>query len=284
MRDISTPIMNTKKQILLTLLVATLAGATASHAEELTAKDEFCSRSWDDFQTRSQETYNHVGFDNSNGGLFNFALCLWHSRFQRNASYLAVFRPELQKPTANEASKLIDQIYSKKKVVEIPGYSNLQEFSTDFAPEIKKRLKESQKFDGLVRQTWINTLTGKTETDPEKLKATLDDIYNEVMNLKRITYLKLKYTKFDIHAWLVVKMTVLPSPDEGYELDIIDSNFSGEILKRTYRMGDKSLDLGYEIGNQAAHLVPYVERQDEFKEYTKNIVKYCSGAKYHVIE
>jgi hypothetical protein len=112
------------------------------------SKEEFCQLTSDPLALKALafDEANRLPFEN-HGGMGNVGTCWWHSRFQRQALYLTVFRPDLPAPSKSEVAILLRDIVSKKKVVEIPGYSNLSAFAKDFAFEIQKALTRWQRSD-----------------------------------------------------------------------------------------------------------------------------------------
>lgn len=141
-------------------------------------KDNFCSNqpSKNDLVLES----NHLSFTNS-GGLFNGGVCWWHSRFTRNALYLVSWHPERSKPTLKEAEKLIKKIHRGLGKVDIPGFSNLHSFSEAYAPLIKYELEKWQITDGLLKNKWIDGLTGTPWMPASWLSKYMDFLYETSM-------------------------------------------------------------------------------------------------------
>ncbi|MGK5087603.1 hypothetical protein WDW86_08600 [Bdellovibrionota bacterium FG-2] len=125
------------------------------------AADPFCARTLNDIKQAAQDPAMRLSFSNQ-GGAFSSGVCWWLSRFQRAALYLARFYPELPKPTADEARKLIRRLAQMNEVVEIPGYRNIFDFSCDFSTLIQRRLERWQILDGIFRFAWIEGIRGKS--------------------------------------------------------------------------------------------------------------------------
>jgi hypothetical protein len=86
---------------------------------------------------------NLMSFTN-HGGLANGGVCWWHSRFQRNALYLTLYKPDLPKPNDEETRDIVAAIRAGDAVVEIPGYKNFAEFSKDKEAAIQRELEKWQ--------------------------------------------------------------------------------------------------------------------------------------------
>ena len=229
--------------------------------------NEFCleAGNLDNFKQIASEADNRLSFKNA-GGIFGEGVCWWHSRFQRSATYLSVFRPDLSKPTLAQARDIIHTIIHNNYVVEIPGYANLADFSTDFHEEIQKALNRWQLRDATLRFAWVRGLWNSPYGDAAKLQAIMEKLDEQVEKDSRITYLKLQLKGIPSHAWLVIGMEEIPS---GYELQIIDSNFP-ELVHYKYTYGDTSFSYG-----KYGKFFPYVEQTKDFTKITTAIHNYC---------
>ena len=140
-----------KCKFLLSFFVAlsfnAVAGLTPSQS-----KDQFCAdRSESSFnKTLLQNELNMMGFANE-GGIANGGVCWWHSRFQRNATYLTIYKPSEKKPSKEQAKNIITKIKLAKEVVIIPGFRNFSEFTSTYQSEIQSELNKWQKLDGVVK-------------------------------------------------------------------------------------------------------------------------------------
>jgi len=158
-------------------------------------------------------------------------------------------------------------------MIEIPGFQNLEEFSTAHEDLITKCLGNWQLFDGAVLFSWINALAGKHNVSPEKLRQLMDEIYEEVHDKNRIAYVKLAIPGPDAHAWLIPHMRAdhdddkQPSRITGYTFTLLDSNEPCWLNKLTYREGMTCLP-----GSRAC--VPYLQRSGDFERYRKAIEAY----------
>ena len=251
------------------LIAFSLISASSMAARPSTNEAKFCQdRSTQEFAKElTRNSSNLMAFRN-HGGLANGGVCWWHSRFQRNALYLTIFKPELAKPTEDEARDIIKQIRAAKNIVTIPGYSNFREFTYDFEALVQRELEKWQKGDGFIRMAWTKGLAGKSEVEADKLKANMDAIYEEVELKKNIAYNKLQIPGIDAHAWLVVKMI---KRENGYDLTVLDSNFPNMTETYNYREGDTYLNY-----HGIFKFVPYLERTNEMEQINNVINKFCN--------
>lgn len=236
------------------------------------SKESFCNRfnTENTLQTFSNEENNLLTFKN-NGGLFNGGVCWWHSKFQRNLFYLAIFKPELPIPTNAEAKTLIRKIRLGNQIVIIPGLNNVAEFSSAYKNYIQHELEAWQVYDGVVLGRWLDGLQGKTHIRPELLKTMMDKLYNYVEVKKQIAYQKLQIKGITSHAWLVVSMKTMPS---GYELEVIDSNHPSATSIYSYKFGDDSFFIkGY------GYFVPYLEYTREAENLMRVGKSFCQEDK-----
>ncbi|MGZ3790131.1 MAG: hypothetical protein ACXVLQ_16480 [Bacteriovorax sp.] len=253
------------------LALAILACSSMAFAQGPSFSEErFCQDRKDESFVKdlTMDGSNLMSFTNR-GGIANGGVCWWHSRFQRNALYLTIYKPELSKPSKEEARELVKQIRNAKNVVVIPGYRNFSEFSYENRDLIQKELEKWQKGDGVIRFAWVDGLEGSAKVTSQKMKELMDQIYEEVEIKKNIAFNKLQIPGIESHAWLVVHMEKVLG---GYNLEIIDSNVASETEIYRYREGDTSINYhGY------FHFTPYLERTKEMEKINEVIAKYCSS-------
>ncbi len=248
------------KFIFLLILISRLV-----NAGELDPAKEFCSRTLDGHRDHINLIQNRMFFEN-HGGLFNGGVCWWHSRFQRAAEYLVVFKPDQKMLDEFEAETVIQKLVQLNQVVDIPGYQSLYDFSRDYEKQIQKALNDWEIRDGFIRQAWIRGLAGKTSVSAEKLKNIMDQTFDSVENHHWITFLKLQLKGITAHAWLV---TNIEKNADGYTLTYIDSNRPHLILSYKYNFGDTSFK-GY-----GGIFVPYLEFNKELGQISKAKYDYC---------
>lgn len=229
------------------------------------SKEEFCARVSDPayFKRLILDRGNRLAFSNY-GGFANGGVCWWHSRLTRRATYLTVYRPDLPKPTKKQVLEIFDAYFWNNRVVEVPGYRNLQEFSNDWEDVLHKKLEDWQALAGTIGFEWIGGLSGSTKVSAKKLKKDMDKLFEEVRTKNKIVYQKLQMPGIPVHAWLVVDMK---KTSDGYVLRVIDSNYHSAV------------DVSYRIGNQClyayGHLVPYTEFQGEWDKSRAAQKRYC---------
>ncbi len=252
--------------ILLTL--GALAASQATHAA--TVKQKFCQQRQDKDFVRNQMMTNigaHMAFRNG-GGLMNGGVCWWHSRFHRKALYLGLFRPDLAKPSEDKIKEIIKDIRKGKNVVEIPGYRNLRQFSSDNDYLIQAELERWQRTDGFINQQWVIGLLGTTKRSDGGMQRMADKLYERVVGQGDVTYQKLQIKGIDAHAWLVVHMV---KKKNGYRIFVVDSNYPGELKHVDYEYGDNTLIFNRYYGEFA----PYSGRFAELKKVKRVIKSFC---------
>lgn len=234
---------------------------------EAAAHERFCSERVVDehaLQRFLRNSDNRLAFTNG-GGLMGGGVCWWHSRFTRNAAYLVQFRPDLPAETDAKAIKrMVTDIRKGKKVVVVPGFRNLREFSTAYIDEIQSKLEGWQKHDGFIEQAWITGLSGSTEVTAEDLGKKMDDLY-ALVGEGDVVYQRLQLPGIASHAWLVVDMEKTAG---GYKIYIIDSN-TYSIDTYEYRQGDTSFSYWGD------NFVPYTGKTKEEQRLQKILNKSC---------
>ena len=264
-----------KKAIALLILAmssVSWAGTTPSQSE-----DSFCAdRANPEFiKSLFDSSGNLISFRNR-GGLANGGVCWWHSRFQRSAAYLTIFKPSENKPNEKEAQKIIDKIRAGKEIVVIPGYRNFSDFTYDYQPMIQLELEKWQKADGIAKFNWVMGLKGANEVSADKMKEQMDELYEYVEKEGNIAYQKLQIKGVTAHAWLVVRMKKVPN---GYDLQVLDSNFPNSTSIYNYREGMTSMN-HWSYGK----FTPYLERRNELEFVKLGVLKLCNPAEYEAMK
>lgn len=237
--------------------------------------EQFCAdRTSVSFSKNLTKNSNNLMAFQNHGGLANGGVCWWHSRFQRNALYLTIFKPAEARPTKPEAEKLIDQIRSGKEIVEINGFRNFYEFSSVHAREIQRELEKWQKGDGIVKFNWAIGLSGDNVVSAENMKEKMDELFQYVEVEGNIAYQKLQIKGITAHAWLVVNMK---ETSKGYDLEVLDSNFPSRTSIYSYKEGQTSFN-HYAYGQ----FTPYLERKNELEKVNMTILKKCNPEEYKV--
>lgn len=249
------------------LLLASIPQITFAFTASET-KEQFCADRLQPAYVKdlARDANNLMSFKN-HGGFRNGGVCWWHSRFQRAALYLTHYNPSAEKPDAQTAKQIIRTLRNANDVVEIPGFKNFLEFSTHFAKEIQNELESWQKFES-IRFTWIRGLRGSTRVHPDWMKELMDNLYEETEINKNISYQKLQMKGITAHAWLVVSMKKF---DNGYDLEVIDSNYQNMTKIYQYRHGDTHL-----LYREKSPFTPYLENTFEMERINTTIKEACA--------
>lgn len=258
----------------LVLFVCCLPLSTlASSTKAATSKAEYCAHLGNPhaYQRQIEHYFNQLAFTNQEGlGLLGKGVCWWHSMFTRNATYFAVYRPDLQRPSEKEADRIIDLIAAGRGVVIIPGFRNLHEFSYVFANEIASKLERSQLTEGTIGFGWVRGLAGRSTMRAEKLEEKMHELYDLVKNQGQIVYQKLQMPGITAHSWLVTNMQETRS---GYILTVVDSNHS-RALRVRYTFGSNAMDYFGET-----HFAPYTSRNRDWEQIHQLQSEYCLNGK-----
>lgn len=236
------------------------------------SEESFCSDRQDTSFVKdlTLDSHNLMPFRN-HGGIGNGGVCWWHSRFQRNALYLTIYKPELAKPSIDEARVLVKEIRDAKNIIVIPGYKNFAQFANENEALIQRELEKWQKGDGVIRFAWVKGLSGSADNEPSKMKEIMDKIYEDVEINKNISYNKLQIPGIEAHSWLVVHMEKV---DGGYNLEILDSNFSNKTEMYRYREGDTNFNY-----HDYFRFSPFLDNTTEMKRINKVISQKCNPDK-----
>jgi hypothetical protein len=229
---------------------------------------EYCAAAYhgDSFKELLTDGQENYLWNYNHGGLFGGGVCWWHSRLERSATYLSVFRPDLPKAGASMARWIIENWVDNSAVVEVPGYRNLEEFSRDYESMIQSRLQSWQREEGILKFAWIKGLKGAVALTPDSMKSNMDYLYADVMKSHRMTWVKIQVKGIGTHAWLIVSMT--PVAGGGYDLVVADSNRRGA-LEVQYRYGDSQLSTSVGMG------VPTLGEYKDFYKVSNAVRRYC---------
>lgn len=210
------------------------------HTKNITVsrdKNQFCAKSTNDkyFQEMLYDSNNRMSFLNS-GGHLNIGVCWWMSMFQRNATYLTIFKPNLPGPSEEEVEKIIQDIIEITGIVIIPGSSNLFEFTRKYQKIIKAKIYKWQLSEGSLGGGLFRGLYAQLSKFSTNTQKDLDEIYKEVKIKNKITFVTLAFTSSrTAHSWLIFNME---KTNYGYVLDILDSN-TGNILRKHFHKDRK---------------------------------------------
>lgn len=263
--------------LLFTLLILISSPSYAiTPGQAATSKTEFCEnrKSTDYFTSLAYNTENLLAFKNR-GGLLNKGVCWWHNLFQRSAIYLAVFKPEQPKPDVVLARKIIHALAAGRRVVEIPGYKNMSEFSKDWQKEIQRKLEAWQREDGFLKFAWIQGLSGNWNTNPKEIASTLNFAISQAELAGQIHWTMWQLPGITAHASLMIGGTIdTQSANSIYKAHHIDSNIPQTPRVMTWQPPARSVE-GY-----MGKFVPYVARKTDLVAFKTAGDQYCSSRTY----
>jgi hypothetical protein len=250
------------------LLLAGLLGLTS-----------ICSQNATEFGEKILATENRIAFENE-GGLQKGGVCWWHSRFQRAAWALAIFNPDLPKPSPTEIQNVVSALVHQTSVVVIGGYRNLHDFTAANQTLIQKELNRWQLRDGVINQAWIRGISGRSSLPAPQLKQQLDHIYTEFkssVDRQEVLWLMLQIKGIVSHASLLAKME--PRLNGGYHLEMVDSNRPQDIVTYDYRAGDTFLTPYMPVDySNAFKMVPYLGLSRDLHKIEAAVKRYCAGS------
>ena len=238
------------------------------------SKEQICNLSAKDFQSLLCEKSGMMGFDN-NGGLFGLqtGVCWWHSQFHRFATYQAYYNPKAKKPNPDtpegkkQIKKIFNDIIRKRGPVEVPGYSNLYEFTKD--PKIEKllqrRLQGWMAEDSFLKMQWYKGIFV-----PDNYSKKSPDSYNKDRDKFMYPPMGEKYRQ---DMYLLAEMQL-------DEVDGISDKFKKEELESMKIKIDKRLEESKEafIKRISEHLVSTGKTQKEIDEHIKKSVQKAESA------
>ncbi|MBC7714856.1 MAG: hypothetical protein H7177_16030 [Rhizobacter sp.] len=261
-----------KSTILAIAILACSFGAMASTTASQ-SMDQFCADRSDlaSVKDLTASSDNMMAFQN-HGGIGGGGVCWWHSRMQRNALYLTIYNPAEPKPSNAEAAEIVAKIRAGKEIVVIPGYRNFAEFSYEHQAQVQRELEKWQKGEGILKASWVIGLKGDSTVAASELKSMMDELYKYVAVDGNIAYEKLQIKGITAHAWLVVNMK---KNSDGYDLQIIDSNFPSQTTVYRYTEGMTSFYHQY-----YGSFTPYLERTGEMEKVALTVLKKCNPDEY----
>jgi hypothetical protein len=261
------------------LFLVTLVGLERGQAAPAQSRAEFCQAVHKPryFRQLAAESSNQLAFRNR-GGFLNKGVCWWHALFQRASLYLAVYRPEKPRPSPREARIIIDSIADGRRVVEVPGYANMNSFSKDWAKEIQAKLEEWQMVDGVLRMRWLDGLQGSPEVPAPELRGKMHALKRRLDESSDIQWVMLQMKGKATHGILFTQMG---EEARGLSYTYLDNNFVGTVQKAQFHDGDKTLKLQYPRYGKA---VPYPGRFRDLEVFKRAQARYCQGLSAHDID
>jgi hypothetical protein len=207
---------------------------------------------------------NLLGFTNG-GGLLDKGVCWWHSQLTRAALFLSYFEPERPEPDGRGVRRIVRSLLAADRVVPIPGFSCLRDFSLANRTLVQSLLDRRQLRDGVLLFAWVNGLWGSSEASPRVMKSLMDAIHAETGSAGP-AYVKLQIPGWDAHSWIVTE--TLPVGEGGYLCRYLDSNLpgAGEWL---YEPGMTAIS-----GRRG---VPYLQRTGELRRMKRVIARFVEA-------
>lgn len=228
---------------------------------------DFCARtslssSWPLDLARLPE--NQIAFTNpSRVSLGIQGVCWWHSRLERNAIYLADFRPELPRLTPAQVPHLIRKLLRGKSILTIPGFKNLAEFTDFYRLPIQKELLRFRNRSILMDQAWTRKILRPVRLSSEKVAKTIEET-QALLKAGDIPYWLLQMTTTEAHSWLILG---IEETQTGARLTVLDSNENGQ-KQVVYETGDRFLDMNH---------VPFIDRKNETRRFRRLIQRACEN-------
>lgn len=217
---------------------------------------EICSRTQEDLRVFLEQKSSRIAFKNT-GGFFNQGVCWWHNRLQRSSAYLVTYDPASPRPSTPEAWKILTDLRLMNKVVIIPGYKDFESFSLDYKNEMQAMLNGWQKRDGIYNFEWIRGISGKASLPAGEMLLRIKDVYTHYKNSPTPLWIMAQIKGISSHSLMILKMKEVSN---GYDMEVIDSNYPQEMIPITYRHGDINL-----YGHKKKYtFVPYVGFQNDF--------------------
>ncbi len=232
----------------------------------------FCNQTNSDFKNNLLSLDSRISFSND-GGMFNGGVCWWHSRLQRSSVMLAYYSPNKAKPDEKTIDSIIHHLVWLDQVVEIPGYNNFYDFSQANHEKIQKALNQWQLRDGLINQVWIKGLLGRIHVPADTLKSRMHKLFQMVSVENKIQYVKVQLPGITAHALLILFMR---QNSNGFELDVIDSNYPSKIDTIQYQYGDTTMH-SYYIGGD---FMIYPDFDKDLKKIAKARNRFCNPHSY----
>lgn len=244
-------------------------------------KQAFCRRNIQDIIDRIVAE-DAPAFSNP-AGYLKFGTCWWASRFHRSAAYLINFQPEKKKPSNDEAKESIRHIVAMDKVVEIGGYKNLYEFSSDFRDLAVKAVENWQIRAGAGIEPIVRGMSGPSHPNAKELNSRMYSLYARLLARRDPVFQVLQIPGPGTHSWLVfdaraVREGLNPWKVTGYDFTIIDPNDPGEPRHIRYRSGADSIVRvwdGKYYGESRQNFVPLTAYDDDLGNLREAIQSYC---------
>lgn len=228
-------------------------------------KAQFCKKATQKNYQRGLLLYplNMLSFRNQSGR-FGTGQCWWHSELTRKFTYLAYYSPEKARPSQERVKEILDNIMVREQVTEIPGYSNLGQFSSQFEKLFVDYL-DSALIDSTLSFGFLRGALGAA-TDDYKTQEVLIKRTKDMVEQGDVVYHNLQFPGLVNHAWLVLDVEELL---DGYVMEVIDSNEEFGSLKVLFQ---KDKGFSKYMGRSVS---PYIMKKDELANMKKEISNFC---------
>lgn len=231
--------------------------------------ESLCERVEKNLTAYLSSSDSRMGFKNR-GGLFGGGVCWWHSRFQRSSAYLAEFEPLKEKPSPAQLQNIMNNLKKMDRVVSISGFENFNSFSKAYEKQIQKVLEQWQREDGFINQQWLRGISGKSELEAQEMKQRMDTLHEQFLKSPQPVWIMAQIKGITSHSMLLVDM--LPRSN-GYELNVIDSNFPMDQKVIEYQVGQSSL----KHPKDKYSFVPYLGFQKDFEKLQVGFKRHCGN-------
>jgi hypothetical protein len=232
---------------------------------------------------------NTLAFENPPGPVGG-GMCWLHSRLQRQFTYLANYQPTRPRPTQEEAQRIINRIVNREGVTEIPGFSNLSEFSAVYRSQLISAI------DGMGWRCFVNPtdcaarISDSYNPSAADMQATMQTLYDRqtqqpgsirMVRTRVHSDQNLVFRGLMAHSMLILDMVPIhdnssnipgvPGPIRGYRMKIIDPNHPNLVEPTTYLFGDRTLRAG------GLDVLPYThyEYEGDIPLMNQQIAEYC---------
>ena len=197
---------------------------------------------------------------------------------QQGANYMSYFKPPPtgKKPTDKGVKRIVRELLAGNKVVEIPGYSSLYEFTKANEEAITEQLSNSQILDGFAKFAWVRNMRRMRKSKKEWEKF-FSKLKTKVQDEKELTYLLFRMDvksdvdgKADSHAGLVKSVSM--GEDGVWSYTYVDSNQPTSDITVTYdsNTGEVTSD-----NANAAKYIPHLDRHIRVDKMVRARKKFC---------
>jgi hypothetical protein len=252
-------------------------------------KEKFCREhsSLKAIEKNMRNYENMLSMGNNSGFLgMKTGVCWWHSRFQRNLSYLVQMEPTLPAPSEKDVKEIVKKIIAGNEIVIVPGFSSFRNFTIKYEKFIQKGLNKWINTDFLVKQDWTRAFAGTGVMSVADFQNHLKETQEKFIESEGILFMVLQFNGPIAHSWLVTNMEKVKG---GWNLSIVDSesalwiydifideNASSMVPSAKYPQNKAYYNaVGYTFKDYP-QAVGYVYQQPELKRIKKVLGDYCA--------